>query len=421
MVINPNGRVGIGMPPTHATVDIGEPSDTIAGYFATSAPTGSAEVIHAEYQGVGNYHATAVYGKSTPADWYGYGGKFEGGFSGVLGLANQNGSGSYIGVNAMANGNGGGSKYGVYGSASGNQGDRYGVFGTVFGGGVGTLASVYGTTFWASSDVTRYAVYGHAPGPGPGHAIGGHFDAHKIGVNAYGSGDPVGNCYGVNAWASHSLGNESFGVNGYATGNGVNYGVYGEAYGGTVNWAGYFDANVHINGTLSKTAGSFRIDHPLDPENKYLQHSFVESPDMMNIYNGNVVTDAAGNSTITLPNWFESLNKDFRYQLTVIGQFAQAIVSSKVAGNQFSIRTDKPNVEVSWQVTGIRNDAYARANRIQVEVDKNENERGKYAHPELLNYDRTKGVGYRPEIEKLRTDTPKTAPASPLPSAFPNE
>ena len=41
----------------------------------------------------------------------------------------------------------------------------------------------------------------------------------------------------------------------------------------------------------------FVIDHPLDPANKYLYHASVESPDVMNIYNGNVVTDANGRAT----------------------------------------------------------------------------------------------------------------------------
>jgi hypothetical protein len=140
--------------------------------------------------------------------------------------------------------------------------------------------------------------------------------------------------------------------------------------------------NLSVGGTLSKHAGSFKIDHPLDPANKYLYHSFVESPDMMNIYNGNVVTDHSGFATITLPDWFEALNRDFRYQLTVMGQFAQAIVSKKVQNNQFVIQTDKPDVEVSWQVTGIRHDAYANAHRIPVEQDKPESERGKYFHEE---------------------------------------
>jgi hypothetical protein len=82
-------------------------------------------------------------------------------------------------------------------------------------------------------------------------------------------------------------------------------------------YAGYFTGRTHVAGVFSKGAGSFKIDHPLDPENRYLYHSFVESPDMMNVYNGNVVTDNDGLAIVTLPDWFEALNKDFRYQLTV--------------------------------------------------------------------------------------------------------
>ncbi len=88
---------------------------------------------------------------------------------------------------------------------------------------------------------------------------------------------------------------------------------------------------------------------------------------------------------VTLPTYFESLNKDFRYQLTVVGgTFAQAIVSEKVQGNRFQIRTNQPSIEVSWQVTGIRNDAYAQAHRVQPEVDKEAENKGKYLNPTEL-------------------------------------
>ena len=129
--------------------------------------------------------------------------------------------------------------------------------------------------------------------------------------------------------------------------------------------------NLVVTGTVSKGGGSFRIDHPLDPENKYLYHSFVESPDMMNVYNGNIDDRRTGEAIVTLPDYFDALNRDFRYQLTVIGQFAQAIVGEEIKGNSFDIRTDKPGVKVSWQVTGIRKDKFANENRIQVEVQEN--------------------------------------------------
>ena len=130
------------------------------------------------------------------------------------------------------------------------------------------------------------------------------------------------------------------------------------------------NGNMLIYGTLSKSAGSFKIDHPLDPANKYLQHSFVESPDMMNIYNGNVLLDDNGKATVSLPDWFEALNRDFRYQLTCIGGFAPICVAQKISGDQFTIAGGSPGLEVSWQVTGIRKDAYAEAHRIPVETNK---------------------------------------------------
>lgn len=181
----------------------------------------------------------------------------------------------------------------------------------------------------------------------------------------------IGNTYGV-------YGNAQ--TVGGATVPNVRYGVYGFASGATTNYAGYFSGNVQITGSIAKGSGTFKIDHPQDPENKYLYHSFVESPDMMNVYNGNITTDGNGYATVTLPGYFESLNKDFRYQLTVIGTFAQAIVLDKVNGNKFRIQTSQPNVEVSWQVTGIRDDKYAQAHRVVAEVEKEPEFKGKYLH-----------------------------------------
>jgi hypothetical protein len=97
---------------------------------------------------------------------------------------------------------------------------------------------------------------------------------------------------------------------------------------------------------------------------------------------------------VNLPSYFEALNRDFHYQLTVIGQFAQAIVAEEIRGNSFSIKTDKPNVRVSWQVTGIRQDAWANANRFEVEVDKPEGERGKYLAPREHGHPREAGIHY---------------------------
>jgi hypothetical protein len=150
---------------------------------------------------------------------------------------------------------------------------------------------------------------------------------------------------------------------------------------------------LQVVGNFAATVKNFVIDHPLDPANKYLYHTSVESPDMKNIYDGVVTTDAAGLATVALPAYFEALNRDFRYQLTVMGAFAQAIVKDEIKNNQFTIQTDKPKVKVSWQVTGIRHDAYASAHPVQVEQEKPAGERGRYLTPDVFGKPETLQVG----------------------------
>ncbi len=231
------------------------------------------------------------------------------------------------------------------------------------------------------------------------------FGGGTIDLGTAGTGGP-----GVNANGGNGVGA------GNSAGNGITA-TAGVGFGGAANGrAGRFFGSVSIEnlpfpgipgnlavaGTLSKGAGTFKIDHPLDPENKYLYHSFVESPDMMNIYNGNVTTDDSGAAVVTLPDYFEALNRDFRYQLTVIGTFAQAIVAEKVKDNRFTIKTNAPNVEVSWQVTGVRHDAFANKNRIQVEVEKTDQERGFYLHPDAFNQPDEKSVTWAIDPEGMK-------------------
>jgi len=151
--------------------------------------------------------------------------------------------------------------------------------------------------------------------------------------------------------------------------------VYGACSAG---WAGFFDGHVKVTGSVFKAGGSFKIDHPLDPENKYLYHSFVESPDMKNIYDGIAMLDESGEAWVKLPDRFEALNRDFRYQLTCIGGFAPVYIAEEISGNRFKIAGGKPGMKVSWQVTGIRYDPYAEAHRIPVEENKPPEERGTY-------------------------------------------
>ncbi|MCO6163156.1 hypothetical protein [Flavobacterium sp. NRK F7] len=159
--------------------------------------------------------------------------------------------------------------------------------------------------------------------------------------------------------------------------------------------------NLTVTGNIAKGGGTFKIDHPLNPKNQYLIHSFVESPDMMNIYSGNATTDTNGFVTVTLPAYFEAANKDFRYQLTTIGTFAQAIIKEKVAGNKFVIQTSTPNVEVSWQITAVRADKFANENRIVPEKEKEF--KGTYLHPELYGASVEESETYARNQKALQT------------------
>jgi hypothetical protein len=142
-------------------------------------------------------------------------------------------------------------------------------------------------------------------------------------------------------------------------------------------------SGVHVPGALDAAATGLRIDHPVDPANRYLVLSSVQSSEMMNIFTGNVVTDELGLATVKLPDWFEAENTDFRYQLTVIGRKAQAWIAEEVGHGQFKVASDATNTKISWQITAVRQDAYAKAHPLVVEQEKPVNERGHYAHPEL--------------------------------------
>jgi hypothetical protein len=166
-------------------------------------------------------------------------------------------------------------------------------------------------------------------------------------------------------------------------------------------FAGFFEGLVEITGSLRvgqnlsvQGTKNFKIDHPLDPENRYLLHAAIESSEVLNIYSGNITTDENGNAVITLPDWFEAINRDFRYQLTVVGTFAQAIVVEKIKSNRFSIKTNSPNVEVSWQVTGVRSDAVMLIHPFKAEQGKPDGERGYYLSPDAYGQPTERGVDW---------------------------
>jgi hypothetical protein len=284
---------------------------------------------------------------------------------------------------------------GVTGYAAGPGASAYGVHGIAAG---AARAGVQGTANAVTGTV--YGVVGQNASVNGGAGVLG--SSPFIGVRA----DTPGK-YGV---YSESWGNTGYGV--YAMAYGENsVGVYGSTSGD--GFAARFDGPVsitghlHVTGQISKGSGSFKIDHPLDPENKYLSHAFVESPDMMNVYNGNATLDENGEAWVDLPDWFEAINRDFRYQLTPIGAPAPGLhIAEEVAENRFKIAGGPAGGKVSWMLTGIRHDPYAEMNRIPVEEDKPELERGSYLHPEAFGLDEELGIDHKKRLE-ARSDIPE--------------
>jgi hypothetical protein len=334
---------------------------------------------------------------------------------------------------------------GVYGLASAASGFTIGVLGdNASEGGAGVLGQALATSGTATADGVLGVSYSRfGPGVRGVNAVSGILGPSGVvgegvdGVSAYGSSTGLFasvESYGQAVWAIHweggnpawgvraenraETGFNNYGVEGHAwstEGKGVYgvvtaetgspIGVYGRTVHG-VGYAGYFDGPTEATAAFSAANGTSKIDHPLDPENRVLRHAFVESPEMKTVYDGNVTTDARGYATVALPSYFEALNREFRYQLTVIGPtFAQAIVTEEVRGNRFVIRTSEPNVRVSWQVTGIRQDAWANENRVIVEEEKPAAQRGRYLQPSAFGLSRERGVNYNAEEEAARART----------------
>ncbi len=196
--------------------------------------------------------------------------------------------------------------------------------------------------------------------------------------------------YGENIASGVGNGTGVYGYGGWT-------GVIGEALGGpSSNWGGRFIGNVFVDGSISVTGTKpFFIDHPLDPENKYLYHYAVESNEVLNMYSGTVTVDSTGRAMITLPDYFTAINKNVRYILTPIGAPATVWVERKVdQSNTFVIRSSEPNIEVSWLVIANRNDPWVRKYQPKDVVEKEPENKGKYLTPELYGKPASLRIGY---------------------------
>ncbi len=262
----------------------------------------------------------------------------------------------------------------------------------VFGDATATTGNAFGGYF-ASNSSSGAGVYGEGLAT-TGSAIGGYFASYsKSGQGVLGVALP--NTGNTRAGQFENWSIAGIAVYGWARApNGNTYGVVGQCNSG---YGVYSSGATGASGTKS-----FRIDHPSDPENKYLLHYSSEGPQPLNVYTGNVVTDALGEAWVQLPDYFGDINKEFRYTLTVVDDsdsdtFVIAKVARKIRENRFKIRTNAPRVEVTWRVEGVRNDLWVQKHGAPVEVVKDGKERGTYQHPDLYGMPEERGTFFQSE------------------------
>lgn len=384
---------GLVLPYTGSTSYAGQPvflvnNTTTSGVYTTG--------IWAQSSGQTNGRGVVGYSTALSGANYGVIGQSDStGGSGVYGYVPVGvGSSGVLGVSDGTHGTG---VRGIANNGTGASGVRgetaqgFGVYGLSTSGGA-FVAGVFG----GSGGFQGTGVLGEALG-GLGWGIYGKTtDGHGVhGAASTASG------YGVVGVVNSGTSNS--GVRGFSTATNGN-GVIAEALSGAAAYGLWGRApqatGVYCQGGLVVTGTkSFRIDHPADPENRYLIHYCAEGPEPLNIYRGNVETDERGEAVVALPAYFERINRDVCYHLTVVDEgdeFTLAKVSREVRDGAFSIRTSRPKVRVSWQVTGVRDDLYTRRYGAAVEVDKTEKERGTYQHPELYGQAPERGLGHTP-------------------------
>jgi hypothetical protein len=379
------GVDGIGNVTTTGSIGIGAltaPANPLT--VSTSTANYGIYVNNTNSSGYGLY-ASGPYG----------GGQFYSTSVGVYGNASATGG---YGVQGVANGFAG---YAIYGTASGNGG--YGIYGDANG------TNGFGVSGFATSGVGVYG--GNYGSANPSAEFQNLIGAGTKGVAVVGTSgsatptqinnqaspfyDAAGEFSGADGIIAQTStdANNGFAVIGINTGT-AGVAIYGDDLDkGANSYAGFFIGPVYVSGALTGAASiGSSMDDPIDPANKILNHASVESPEMKNIYDGTVILNERGEAEVALPKYFEALNKDFRYQLTCIGGYAPVYVARKVHNNAFAIAGGTPGLEVSWQVTGVRNDAYATAHPIVTEEDKAAGDRGHYLHPVELGASPDKAI-----------------------------
>ncbi len=381
------------------------------GVYGTSNGSGTG-VKGISQTGIGVEGISAAGGSNTSVGVYGTNTNANGG--GVGGVNSATGNSGFLGGPYYGVYGGSSSTTGVYESSLGGNGGNAGVYGVT----TGSWAGVQGHNTGSSNDGflggPDYGVFGTSNassgvvGKTSANSSSGVWGHHNSSGN---DGYLGGQAAGVLGNGSNSIGVYGTGANGVRGDSGGVYGILGcgspPVSGGP--YAGCFSGSVEINGSVHTSgAGVVTLDDPADPENETITHAFVGSSEMKNIYDGVATLGSTGVATVSLPEWFETLNKDFRYQLTALGTpQAGLFVSRKIADNQFTIAGGVPGAEVSWQVTGVRKDPWASAHPIAVREQKADRDRGFYIAPALYGRPQTKSA------DRIQRETARTAEPAP--------
>ncbi|MFH0896346.1 MAG: hypothetical protein V2A54_18085 [Bacteroidota bacterium] len=295
---------------------------------------------------------------------------------------------STVAANSAVLGNTSGAAYGVSGQVEPTATAFAGVYGSNLrtAGGVGVSGMGFNGTSGETNNIGGYGVFGanyYSTGTtGDGVGIAGVGAVGVMGQTVEGAFFGV---YGENI--STSTTENNVGVAGWGW-----VGVFGQDDG--TGFGVYSDGELGSSGTKS-----FMIDHPLDPANKFLKHYCLESPEVLNVYRGNVTLDMNGEAVVILPNYFKEININFSYNLTAVGSAAPGLyVKEEVKENYFKVAGGKSGQKVSWTLYAERNDKYVqnKPSSKQVEVPKRAGNVGKYLRPELYGQPASKAIFQKP-------------------------
>ena len=309
-------------------------------------------------------------------------------FAAIQGNTNSSGT-----TNSAILGNNSGAGYGVSGQIPSTATGFAAVYGNNLRttGGVGVNGIGYNGVSGSSSYNQGFGIFGqnsaspNIPSSFFASAVAG---VGSIGVQGQTLNGQLPGVYGQNL-------NSGFTYNNIAVlgSSNTGVGVWGE------NLDGSFFGVYSIGDLGASGVKTFMIDHPGDPENKYLKHFSIESDEILNVYRGIAAFDENGEAVVELKDYVELVNMNFTYQLTMINGFAPVYIKEKVSNGQFVIAGGQPGLEVSWQLSGERNDPYMKQHpeKRDVEVEKRSGDQGKYLVPFLYDQPVEKKINYLPQ------------------------